>query len=125
MVGDKNADTVYVCEAAIDAISLMILQQKYNPKIKACYASIGGVKDKAIDKLKSMFKKVIIAVDNDDKAYEFRDKHTDLFNIVPPAKLGNNGQLIKDWNDVLCFCDNADVIKKSLTDGFYDRNLPF
>lgn len=124
LIGDKTADTVYVCESAIDAISLMILQEKYNPT-KACYASIGGVKDKAIDKLKSMFKKVIIAVDNDEKAYEFRDKHTDLFNIVPPEKLGNNGQLIKDWNDMLCFCDNADVIKESLTDGFYDRNMPF
>lgn len=124
-VGNKNAHTVYVCESAIDAISLMLLQQKYNLEEDACYASMGGLKDSAVEHLKQLYKKVIIAVDNDVASDEFRDKHTDLFNISPPCVTGTNGKCTKDWNDVLRYCEDTEVVKKSLTEGFYDRILPF
>ena len=123
LVGDKNSDTVYVCESSIDAISLMLLHQKYVPQEKACYASMGGLKDQAIEHLKSIFKTVIIAIDNDYSADEFREKHPDLFNIIPPEEIGSND--IKDWNDVLCHDNNVGLIKNNLTEKFTGRHLPF
>ena len=123
LIGDKNADTVYVCESAIDAISLMMLHQKYAPQEKACYASMGGLKDQAVEHLKTLFKNVIIAVDNDYSADEFREKHDDLYNIIPSEKIGRNNQKTKDWNDILCFYDNDCVIKKCLNEKFKGRYL--
>ena len=123
--GNKDSDTVYVCESAIDAISLMVLQERFNPEERACYTSMGGLKDSAIERLKERYKRVIIAVDNDQPAEDFRKKYTDNFNIEPPYVRGNNGEVMKDWNDVLRFCTNAELIKTSITEGFYDRDLPF
>lgn len=123
---DYNSDTVYVCESAIDAVSLMLLMEEYNPSVKAAYASISGLKDKAIERLKKKYKTVILAVDNDDKADVFKEKHKDLKKIQPAKMMVGKLSLVKDWNDMLRYCEDEGCIKKSLTTFIYDEeNLPF
>lgn len=88
----KNADTAYICEAAIDAISLYLLHKKYGKIDPAYYISIGGVaKQPAIDRIQRNIKTTILAVDNDDAGQKCRDKNN-LPYILP---------INKDWNDDL------------------------
>ena len=90
-----DATVAYVCEAAIDAVSLYALH-RHQPDIPpAYYISIGGVsKQQTIDRLKrqSILTAVILAVDNDDAGQQCRDRNPDLQTIIP---------LHKDWNDDL------------------------
>lgn len=117
---DNNADTIYICESAIDAISLNLLMNKYFPEKAGCYASMGGLKDQAYLSLKEKYSKVIFAVDNDVRAKEHLEKYPDVPKITPPELKG-----VKDWNDVLRYCNDEEVIKSSLTDIYYDRSLPY
>lgn len=118
--GDEDAETVYISESAIDAISLMVLMKKYLPETQAAFASMGGLKDQAILKLKEKYNKIILAVDNDDRAKEYLAKHPDELKIMPPEIEG-----IKDWNDLLRYCKDEKTIKTSLSDIFYDNSVPF
>ena len=80
----------YVCESAIDALSLCLLRQYECHKFLFC--SIGGVANQsAIDRIKR-FLPVIIAVDNDDAGERCRKNNPDVPFIIPTAK---------DWNDDL------------------------
>ena len=94
--------------------------EKHCPGIDACYASMGGLKDQAVSKLKERYKNVILAVDNDDRAKEYLKKHPDEPKITPPETTG-----IKDWNDLLRLCKDEIVIKTSLSDVYYDGDLPY
>lgn len=88
----KDADTAYVCEAAIDAISLYLLHMKHGKKDPAYYISIGGVaKQTAIDRIKRQIK-TILAVDNDDAGQSCRNKNSEIPFILP---------VTKDWNEDL------------------------
>ena len=97
--------------------------EDYNPSVKAAYASISGLKDKAIERLKTKYKKVILAVDNDDSASAFMDKHPDLDKILPVSMYVGSISLVKDWNDMLRNCLDEEKIINSLT-SFVD-DLPF
>lgn len=91
--GGTSCDTVYITEAAIDAISLFLLhrQQKVNTS-KNVYASIGGVSNNAtIDRIKR-HKHAVLAVDNDEAGEKCRRRHSDLEYILP---------VHKDWNEDL------------------------
>ena len=91
-VGAGKSDKVYVCEAAIDAISLYELHKKMSEIENAVYVSIGGTaKQPAINRLKS-HKRVILAVDNDSAGSECRKRNADLECIIPKHK---------DWNEDL------------------------
>lgn len=91
-VGNDKADQVYICEAAIDAISLYELHRLDGTLGNSVYVSIGGVgKQATIDRLKKA-KKVIIAVDNDDAGKECRIRNQECESIIPKNK---------DWNDDL------------------------
>lgn len=104
----------------------MLLMEEYTPSVKAAYASISGLKDKAIERLKKKYKTVILAVDNDDKADVFKEKHKDLKKIQPAKMMVGKLSLVKDWNDMLRYCEDEGCIKKSLTTFIYDEeNLPF
>lgn len=88
----KNPKTAYVCEAAIDAVSLYILQRKHGMNENAYYVSIGGVaKQPAIDRIKHQVK-TILAVDNDEAGEQCRKRNSDLEYIIP---------IYKDWNEEL------------------------
>lgn len=90
-----NASTAYVCEAAIDAVSLYLLHRRQHGIPPAYYISIGGVsKQQTIDRIKrqSILSTVVLAVDNDDAGQRCRNRNADLPAIVP---------FHKDWNDDL------------------------
>lgn len=91
MPGD-DAEVAYICEAAIDAISLYELHRKMGWKGEAAYISIGGVgKQPAIDTIKNSME-AVLAVDNDEAGEECRKRNPDLMSVIP---------IHKDWNEDL------------------------
>ena len=93
LLTDPNPETAYVCEAAIDAVSLMQIHKAQGKTDPAVYVSIGGVANQqAIDRLKSKKLAVVLAVDNDSAGDECRQRNPDLTALVPGSK---------DWNDDL------------------------
>ena len=87
-----NPDTIFVCEAAIDAISLMILYAGGEPG--CAYASIGGAGcTAAIQRISRTYPdaKIIIAFDNDKAGHDAADK-------LPYEK---QFPVYKDWNEDL------------------------
>ncbi|MCI9077413.1 MAG: DUF3991 domain-containing protein [Lachnospiraceae bacterium] len=88
-----NASKCYICEAAIDAISLYELHKMQGNKEEAYYISIAGVaKQPAIDRLKKSKYHLVISVDNDDAGQQCRDRNPGLEYILPKYK---------DWNEDL------------------------
>lgn len=86
------AEIAYVCEAAIDAISLFILHQRNGMTTPAYYISIGGAaKQPAIDRIKRQ-RRTILAVDRDDAGQKCREKNCELEYILPCQN---------DWNEDL------------------------
>lgn len=83
-----DAELAYICESAIDAISLAaILGQS------AYYVSIAGAaKQAAIDRIKKSRLTVVIATDNDQAGDECRRRNADCDTIWPEHK---------DWNEDL------------------------
>ncbi len=97
----KNATKGYICEAAIDAISLYELHKIQGNQEEAYYISIAGVaKQPAIDRLKNSKLHIMIAVDNDAAGQRCRDKNSDLEYILP---------VHKDWNEDLQALNNNHV----------------
>lgn len=121
--GDIDSKKIYVCESAIDAISLMALYRKHC-KGDALFASVGGLKDLSINNLRTRYENVIIAVDRDEAGDYCYSKHNDLPRILPPDICGRNGEKLKDWNDVIRYCDDDEKIEKSIK-VFADQGLPY
>ena len=90
---DPKPEMAYVCEAAIDAVSLMLIHKAQGITDPAVYVSIGGVANQqAIDRLKRKKPTVVLAVDNDSAGDECRQRNPDLTALIPHNK---------DWNDDL------------------------
>lgn len=88
----KDAAVAYICESAIDAISLYLLHCDEEQPTAAYYISIGGAgKQSAIDRIKKNIR-TIIAVDNDDAGSECRKRNIELECLIPD---------LKDWNEDL------------------------
>lgn len=88
----KHPTKAFVCEAAIDAISLYEIRRIKEMNDTAIYVSIGGAaKQPAIDRLKKHVQ-TILAVDNDASGAQCRQRNPDLEFIIPVRK---------DWNDDL------------------------
>ncbi len=97
----RNAAKAYICEAAIDAISLYELHKIQGNHEEAYYISIAGVaKQPAIDRLKKYKYKLVLAVDNDDAGQNCRNRNSDLEYIIP---------VHKDWNEDLQSLKNNNV----------------
>lgn len=91
----ESARTVYVCEAAIDAVSLYVLHRQQGIIFPNVYVSIGGAANqKTIDRLKTC-EKAVLAVDNDAAGKACIARNPDLTVIVPDRK---------DWNEDLKAC---------------------
>lgn len=89
---DGKPETAYVCEAAIDAVSLYLIHKDRGTDKKGLYVSIGGVANqKAIQRVQNMLP-VTLAVDNDRAGEECRKRNPDLPFIIP---------FHKDWNEDL------------------------
>ena len=90
--GDEKEKAVFICESAIDAISLYEIYRLTNQLFPAVFVSIGGVaKQQTIDRLKAK-KKIIIAVDNDDAGNQCRNRNGNTKSYIPR---------LKDWNEDL------------------------
>ena len=95
---DDDFHDVYVCEGAIDALSLFLLSQE-TPELlfpetdgPAVFVSIGGTGNQsAIERLADKGY-VILAVDNDPAGEECRQRNKNLASILP---------VHKDWNEDL------------------------
>lgn len=88
----KEPSVAFVCEGAIDAISLYILHQRSGYRDPALYISIGGVaKQSAIDRIKRQIC-TVLAVDNDLAGNDCRFRNKELPVIIPRQK---------DWNEDL------------------------
>lgn len=84
----------FICEAAIDAISLMQIHQLQKYQIPSVYISIGGVSNQqTINRIKKYLNSVILAVDNDSAGELCRIRNRELKSIIPTYK---------DWNQDLC-----------------------
>lgn len=85
-----HPETAFVCEGAVDALSLMLLHRKKGVSGAFLYAGIGGVANQqTIDCIHSSIH-TILAVDNDTAGQLCRDRNPDLEAVVPE---------MKDWND--------------------------
>lgn len=79
----------YICESAIDCISLFELRQE-----QAFYCSMAGVSNYGtIERLKRMPLELVLAVDADGAGERCRQKFSDLPSIIPDG--------CKDWNEML------------------------
>lgn len=94
--GDITSNTAYICESAIDAISLFqLIGNKF-----AAYISIGGssTRQKLIKNLIKTYPKAILAVDNDAAGDKLAELFPQLPRIIPT---------LKDWNeDLIAMHDN-------------------
>jgi len=89
---EEKPGTAYLCESAIDAISLFLLHKRAGTDNAAVYISIGGVSNqKTIERIKSRIHSVL-AVDNDHAGDLCRERNPDMGSIIPAAK---------DWNEDL------------------------
>ena len=99
----REETTVYVTESAIDAISLYTLLLRYRPNQHFAVASMGGLKEHTLERIKGEgYKGVVIAVDNDAAGKSFAVKNmlkADTLRI--PEITSAEGEKIKDWNDLL------------------------
>lgn len=88
----REIATVYICESAIDAISLAAI--RLMDVENALYVSIGGVANyKTIERLIDKYgDKCVLAVDNDKAGQECRNRFETLRHIVSKHK---------DWNEDL------------------------
>lgn len=94
LLGNMSPDRAFICESAIDAVSLMVIQSRSGYCCEsAVYISIGGVANQqTIDRIKSHIPSTL-AVDNDPAGQACRDRNPDMTALIPERK---------DWNDVLC-----------------------
>lgn len=89
---DSPPKVAFICEAAIDAVSLLLLRRKAGDTDPSVFISIGGVcNQKAIDRIKRRMP-AVIAVDNDAAGEQCRCRNSDIFSLIPSGK---------DWNEDL------------------------
>lgn len=89
---NRRTQKAYICESAIDAVSLLLLHMDAGKREGAAYLSIGGVcNQQAIDRIKRRIT-AVLAVDNDAAGNVCRERNPDLQYIIPENK---------DWNEDL------------------------
>ena len=92
----EDIKAFYICEAAIDAISLYELHKKDGKHLSGMYCSIGGAaKYSSVERLKNIIQgkfEIYIAPDNDKAGDLLRER----FNNFPTLRPKN-----KDWNEDL------------------------
>ena len=87
---ESQVKAALVCESAIDAVSLYLLNKAWGFKQNFLYCGIAGAgNQRKIDAIKRKFY-TIIAVDNDEAGEECRKRNPDCDAFVPE---------LKDWNE--------------------------
>lgn len=89
---DQGVQRAFICESAIDAVSLMVLHMRKGYGEPSAYVSIGGVRNQqTINRIHASVP-VILAVDNDPAGQACRDRNPSLESLIP---------VLKDWNEDL------------------------
>lgn len=89
-VAPGEVPRAYICESAIDAMSLYLLHRSRGEDTRAHYCSIAGVANqKTIERIKR-HSHAILAVDRDEAGERCRSQNKDIPHAVPKNK---------DWND--------------------------
>ena len=91
---NDNPNVAYICEAAIDAVSLYLIHACKGHHSSSVYISIGGVSNQQTILRVSKRIRTIVAVDNDPAGNLCRLKNPDLDFIIP---------VHKDWNEDLMY----------------------
>ena len=87
-----SPDKAYICEGAIDAVSLYLLHLRNGSSTKNAYCGIAGVANQqTIEKIKRWLP-AVIAVDNDAAGEQCRIRNAGIPAIIPQHK---------DWNEDL------------------------
>lgn len=87
-----SPNKAYICEGAIDAVSLYLLHLRNGSPTNNAYCGIAGVANQqAIEKIKQWLP-AVIAVDNDAAGEQCRIRNADLPTVIPQHK---------DWNEDL------------------------
>ena len=84
----KALTKAFICESAIDAISLCLL----NPDDGFYFSIAGCGNQQRIDAIKALGLQTFTAFDNDDAGQDARNRNNDIKHIIPKAK---------DWNEQL------------------------
>jgi len=87
-----SGETAYVCESAIDAMSLYCLHSVQGKPAPAQYCSMAGLKQATLDRILKTYINVILCVDNDSAGDAFATANDGLERRVPQ---------FKDWNEDL------------------------
>lgn len=92
--GAEFPERLYICESAIDAISLAVIQSKIKSVPGVAWVSIGGLKPAAINRLIATYdeSRCVLAIDNDDAGDKMAAAFNQLRRIKPKGK---------DWNEDL------------------------
>ena len=90
--GAELPNTLYICESAIDAISLSVIQTRIKDTSDIAWVSIGGLKPAAVNRLIQTYdaERCVLAIDNDTAADKFAAAFPTLRRIKPK---------FKDWNE--------------------------
>ncbi|MBQ9921387.1 MAG: DUF3991 domain-containing protein [Clostridia bacterium] len=132
LYGDDDPEFIYICKSAIDAISLYVLCKRFSPEEKIKCASVGGLKEKSVQRIISCYgKKAVIAMGNSLEGWGFAENFEDTKKIRTPcvtkpeyAIKDKASKTTEDWNDILRFCDDGKLISDAIKDKFYS-DLPF
>ena len=92
-VPDGNAEKAYICESAIDAVSLYLIHSQAGmEKCNSAYCGIAGVANqRTIERIQHWLPSVL-AVDNDDAGEQCRQRNREIPALIPHGK---------DWNEDL------------------------
>lgn len=92
LFGAEIPSTIYICESAIDAISLSVIQTRIKDTSGIAWASIGGLKPAAVERLILTYNenRCVLAVDNDSAGDKFAAEFPHIRRIKPKNK---------DWNE--------------------------
>lgn len=134
MVGN-NTDTIYVTEAAIDAMSLAALEDKFNGigayKNKTYISTGGAGMDKAIEQFCKTHdvKTINVCFDNDEAGKNGMEKIMDKFRSLGYEVNDMRASLAHDYNDELIasnsnpdFYPEPPVTTKRIQNTAYERN---
>lgn len=90
--GNSSPNKAYICEGAIDAVSLYLLHLRDGLSTNNAYCGIAGVANQQTIVKISFWLPAVIAVDNDAAGEQCRIRNTDIPAVVPR---------LKDWNEDL------------------------
>ena len=120
---EQNRFELYICEGAIDAISLYLVRAgtKINHAEQGLYCAIGGVANQQrIDRIKNYAAdagcQVVIAVDNDKAGEQCRQRNPDCRAWIPRLKDWNEGllQQEKDFQKLECGFSLVDLLNDAV-----------